>query len=324
MSRGRSDVGSLTDSALTVGIDIGGTSVRGAVVDANGRMLTTVRAFTPDTGAATEDLLVSMIDDLASGQRVAAVGLAVAGFVSADRQRVMFAPHLAWRADPVPARISARVGLPVTMEHDVNSAAWAEYRLGAAADSPLALLLAIGTGIGAGLVAHGEIQRGAHGVAPELGHLIVQPGGRPCPCGKRGCWERYCSGTALAASALEGWAAIGQPVPDGLDADEVTGSVVARVAADGDPIAAQAVRELGEWLAFGLAIIADVIDPAMIVLGGGVSGAADAYLPVALAALPDLVTGGRYRPLPRIEVARFGDRAGVIGASLLARQVLSS
>jgi len=317
-----SDAGSATDPALTVGIDIGGTSVRGAVVDADGRVLSTVRAFTPDTVPATEDLMVSVIGELARGHRVAAVGLAVAGFVSVDRRRVMFAPHLAWRDDPVPARISARVGLPVTMDHDVNSAAWAEYRLGAAMGSPLVLLLALGTGIGAGLVAGGEIQRGAHGVAPELGHLIVQPGGRPCPCGKRGCWERYCSGTALAASALEGWAALGQPPPDGLDADEVTGSVVARVAADGDPVAAEAVRELGEWLAFGLAIIADVMDPAMIVLGGGVSGAAAAFLPVALAALPELVTGGANRPLPRIEVARFGDRAGVIGASLLARQAL--
>jgi glucokinase len=324
VTQGRSDARSSTDPTLTVGIDIGGTSVRGAVVDADGRTLTTVRAFTPDTVPATEDLLVSVIDELGAGHPVAAVGLAVAGFVSVDRRRVMFAPHLAWRADPVPARISARVGLPVTMDHDVNSAAWAEYRLGAAMQSPLALLLAIGTGIGAGLVADGQIQRGAHGVAPELGHLIVQPGGRPCPCGKRGCWERYCSGTALAASALERWAAAGQPVPDGLDADQVTGSVVARVAAEGDPIAAQAVRELGEWLAFGLAIIADVIDPELVVIGGGVSGAAEDYLPVAMAALPDLVTGGRYRPLPRIEVARFGDRAGVIGASLLARQALSS
>ena len=329
MSRGSSGAGPRTadgvtgDAALTVGIDIGGTSVRGAVVDADGRMLTTVRAFTPDTVRATEDLLVSVIDELAAAHRVTAVGLAVAGFVSVDRQRVMFAPHLAWREDPVPARISARVGLPVTMDHDVNSAAWAEYRLGAAVNSPLALLLALGTGIGAGLVADGEIQRGAHGVAPELGHLIVRPGGRPCPCGKRGCWERYCSGTALATSALERWAGAGRPVPDGLDADEVTGSVVARAAADGDPIATEAVRELGEWLAYGLAIIADVIDPALIVLGGGVSGAADAFLPVAVTALPDLVTGGRHRPLPRIDVARFGDRAGVIGASLLARQALS-
>ena len=93
------------------------------------------------------------------------------------------------------------MGLPVVMDHDVNSAAWAEYRRGVSAGSPIALLIAMGTGIGAGLIVDGGIYRGAHGVAPELGHLTVVPGGRPCPCGKRGCWERYCSGTALAQTA---------------------------------------------------------------------------------------------------------------------------
>ena len=198
---------------LTVGVDIGGTSVRAAVVDPSGRIVAATRAATPHTVAESYDVLATLVDELRSQNDIAAVGLAVAGFVSADRRRVMFAPHLAWRDDEVPGRLADRLGLPVIMDHDVNSAAWAEYRVGAAAGSPVALLVAIGTGIGAGLIVDGAIYRGAHGVAPELGHLVLVPGGRPCPCGKRGCWERYCSGTALAQTAVEGWAAHGVPPP---------------------------------------------------------------------------------------------------------------
>ncbi len=310
---------STTGPTLTVGIDIGGTSVRAAAVDAAGRVRGAVRGTTPRTVAETEDLLAALVAELRATHDVSAVGLAVAGFVSADRRQVMFAPHLAWRGDPVPDRLADRIGLPVTMDHDVNSAAWAEYRLGAAVGSPVALLVALGTGIGAGLIVDGEIYRGAHGVAPELGHLTVVPKGRPCPCGKRGCWERYCSGTALARTAVELWEARNLPEPDELDYDQVTGSVVAHAAAEGDPVAVEAMTDLGRWLATGLALVADVLDPDVVVIGGGVSDAADLFLPAAVAALPELVTGHGFRPLPRIAVARFGDRAGMIGAALLAR-----
>lgn len=170
------------------------------------------------------------------------------------------------------------------MDHDVNSAAWAEYRIGAAVGSPVALMVALGTGIGAGLIVDGEIYRGAHGVAPELGHLIVVPKGRPCPCGKRGCWERYCSGTALARTAVELWEARNLPEPDELDYDQITGSVVAHAAAAGDPVALEAMTDLGRWLATGLALVADVLDPDVVVIGGGVSDAADLFLPAAVAA----------------------------------------
>ena len=185
----------------TIGIDIGGTSVRAAVIGADLQIRASVRDLTPHTERETEDLLVTLIAKLAATQQVSAVGLAIAGFLSRDQQKVMFAPHLAWRDADVPERISGRVNLPVVMDHDVNSAAWAEYQHGASAGASISLLIALGTGIGAGLIIDGQIYRGAYGVAPELGHLTVVPNGRPCPCGKRGCWERYCSGTALAETA---------------------------------------------------------------------------------------------------------------------------
>jgi glucokinase len=305
----------------TIGIDIGGTSVRAAVIDGAGEIHASLRDATPHTERETEDILVTLIGKLAGTHDVSAVGLAVAGFVSRDRQRVMFAPHLAWRDADVPARISARVQLPVTMDHDVNSAAWAEHTHGASAGADIALLIALGTGIGAGFIVNGEIYRGAYGVAPELGHLTVVPNGRPCPCGKRGCWERYCSGTALAETARELMMAGDAPILrqlSGGDPSTITGTMVAIAATEGDPAALAAMDELGQWLAMGLALVTDVLDPEVIVVGGGVASAAGMFLPLAVSEFAGLITGAGHRPLPRIELARFGDRAGIIGAALLA------
>jgi glucokinase len=308
-------------SGVTVGIDIGGTSVRAAVIDSEGEIHASLRDATPHTERETEDILVNLITKLAGTQPVSAVGLAVAGFVSQDRRRVMFAPHLAWRDADVPERISARVQLPVVMDHDVNSAAWAEFARGASAGSQISLLVALGTGIGAGLIVDGEIYRGAHGVAPELGHLTVVPGGRPCACGKRGCWERYCSGTALAETARELMAGGDAPILrqlSGADPAALTGTMVAIAATEGDPVALAAMDELGRWLAQGLALVTDVLDPEVIVVGGGVASAAGMFLPLAVSEFAGLITGAGHRPVPRVELARFGDRAGIIGAALLA------
>ncbi len=311
-------------SGVTIGIDIGGTSVRAAVIDSEGEIHASLRDATPHTERETEDILVTLISKLAGTQPVSAVGLAVAGFVSQDRRRVMFAPHLAWRDADVPERISARVQLPVVMDHDVNSAAWAEFARGASAGSQISLLVALGTGIGAGLIIDGEIYRGAHGVAPELGHLTVVPGGRPCACGKRGCWERYCSGTALAETARELMAGEDAPILRQLSGDDpaaLTGTMVAIAATEGDPAALAAMDELGRWLAQGLALVTDVLDPEVIVVGGGVASAAGMFLPLAVSEFAGLITGAGHRPVPRVELARFGDRAGIIGAALLARDL---
>ena len=305
----------------TIGIDIGGTSVRAAVIDSEGEIHASLRDATPHTERETEDILVTLIGKLAGTQPVSAVGLAVAGFVSQDRRRVMFAPHLAWRDADVPERISARVQLPVVMDHDVNSAAWAEFARGASAGSQISLLIALGTGIGAGLIIDGEIYRGAHGVAPELGHLTVVPGGRKCACGKRGCWERYCSGTALAETARELMAGGDAPILrqlSGNDPATLTGTMVAIAATEGDPAALAAMDELGRWLAQGMALVTDVLDPEVIVVGGGVASAAGMFLPLAVSEFAGLITGAGHRPVPRVELARFGDRAGIIGAALLA------
>ena len=298
----------MTSPELTIGVDIGGTTIKAAVIARDGRIVAKASAPTPHTSVETDDALVEVISALAAEHPVTAVGLAVAGFISTDQQVVMFAPHLAWRDSPVPARLGDRLGLPVVMEHDVNAAMWAEYRIGAAVGAEVALLIALGTGIGAGLIVHGELYRGAFGVAPELGHITVVHDGRPCPCGKRGCWERYCSGTALAATATElGWPA-------------ETGQQVGVAARNGDQLALAAIDDLAGWLARGLALAVDVFDPELIVIGGGVSTIADLFLQTAEQRLAPLVTGAGYRPLPKLAAADLQDTASMVGAGLLARQ----
>jgi len=315
-------------AALTVGIDVGGTTIRAGVVDDSGAVLDTVEAPTPGSSRALEDGLHRAVGELAQRHEVAAVGLAVAGFVTPDRSVVRFAPHLPWRDAPVAARMQHRLGLPVVLEHDANAAIWAEHRFGAARGGRVVVLVAIGTGIGAGLLINGELYRGAHGVAPELGHLRVVPGGRACPCGKRGCWERYCSGTALVATALEMLAA--DPRRSTLLAKEhaadpgsLTGRRVVGAARDGDPLALGAVTDLACWLGRGLALVGDVYDPDLVVVGGGVGDSAPVFLDEAREQYARRVTGAGHRPLARIRTAALGEAAGLVGAADLARATLT-
>ncbi|MFD0362549.1 ROK family glucokinase [Nocardia sp. GCM10030253] len=312
---------------LTVGIDVGGTNIRASVVDGDGEMLDTVQAPTPHSARALEDALDRVVRELCRRHPISAVGLAVAGFITADRSTVRFAPHLPWKDTPVARRLSERLELPVILEHDANAAAWAEYRFGAAAGGHNVVLVAIGTGIGAALLIDGELYRGTHGVAPELGHLQVVPDGRACPCGKRGCWERYCSGTALADTAIEMLAT--DPVHSTVlardifrDPGSLTGRRVAGAAQDGDPLAVQVMADFARWLGLGLAFVSDIFDPDLVVIAGGVSSSAPLFLDEAREEYARAITGAGHRPLARIRTTQLGEAAGMIGAAELARATL--
>lgn len=311
---------------LTIGVDIGGTSVRAGVVDSLGAVLDMAATPTPAGEQALEKAVEVVVGELTARHPVHAVGLAVAGFVAGDRRTIMFSPHLAWRHAPVAERIARRLGLPVLLEHDTNAAAVAEHRFGAAHGSQVTVLVAIGTGIGGALLLDGEVFRGGHGVAPELGHLCLVPGGRRCSCGKNGCWERYCSGTALATTAVELLAGSPEVVTPlareaAADAGALTGRRVAAAARDGDPLALRAIAELARWLGEGLALVADVYDPEVVVISGGVSGSAPLFLDDARAHYAATLTGAGHRPLARVRATQLGDAAGVVGAATLAREL---
>ncbi|CAM2968591.1 ROK family protein [Prescottella defluvii] len=314
---------------LTVGVDVGGTSIRASVVDASGDVLDTAHAPTPQAADALERGIERAVRELADRHRIAAVGLAVAGFVDSDRTTVRFAPHLPWVDAPVARTLGGRLGLPVVLEHDANAAAWAECRFGAAAGGRNVVIVAIGTGIGAALLIDGRLYRGSFGVAPELGHMQVVPEGRACACGKRGCWERYCSGTALVDTALELLAAdpssstvLARAVA--VDPGSLTGRRIAAAAAEGDPLALATFAEFARWLGVGLATVSDVFDPDLIVICGGVGMSAPLYLDEAREHYARLTTGAGHRPLARIRHTLLGEAAGMIGAADLARAACGS
>ena len=192
--------------SLTIGVDIGGTKVLGGVVDAQGNVLRTSRRPTPanDVGA-TRDVIVDVVRELVAQHAVEAVGIGAAGWIDASRSTVLFAPNLAWRDEPLRDYVSAAIDVPVVVENDANVAAWAEFKYGAAADADDSMVLfTVGTGIGGGIVLGGQLLRGAHGIAAEVGHMLAVPEGHLCGCGRLGCIEQYASGNALVRFARAG------------------------------------------------------------------------------------------------------------------------
>jgi glucokinase len=179
----------------------------------------------------------------------------------------------------------------------------------------------LGTGIGGAVVADGAVRRGHNGFAGEFGHMVVDPEGPVCPCGRRGCWERYASGEGLtrltreAAAAGRLGAALGH---EGLDPDAVGGEDVQRWAAAGDPGARDVIERFAHWVALGLASLTNALDPQMIVIGGGLSSAGGLLATPIRRALGELLYQPDLRTVPRVEFAALGERAGAIGAALLA------
>jgi len=255
----------------------------------------------------------------------AGVGVAAAGFVAEDRSTIYFAPNLAWRSEKIGVELNERLGCNVVVENDANAAAWGEYRFGGHDNSGGELLaLTIGTGIGGGLVHGGQLVRGGFGIAGEVGHLRVVQDGRPCGCGQKGCWEQYGSGSALTkgtrglvASGAAGSAYLLEKA--GGDPAAVTGPMIGEAAAEGDAFAQARIDEVGTWIGVGAATLAAVLDPRLIVLGGGVSEIGDPLLDVVRAAFEANLPAAGYRPVAEIRVATLGNRAGVLGAADLSR-----
>ncbi|GAB7037947.1 MULTISPECIES: ROK family glucokinase [Catenuloplanes] len=313
---------------LTIGVDIGGTKVAGGVVDPHGEVLAQTRRETPaDDVAETRDVIIDVVRELAAGHAITAVGIGAAGFVDAGRSTVLFAPNLAWRDEPLQKYISDATGLPVVVENDANVAAWAEFRFGAARHADASMVMfTVGTGIGGGLVTGGRLVRGTHGIAAELGHMTAVPDGHPCGCGRLGCIEQYASGTALVRFARSGarqdpHRAAALLALAGGDADRITGPMVTQAAQAGDPVAAEAFGQIGYWLGTVMTDLVQMLDPQVLVVGGGVADAGELLMaPVRKAYADSLGQRGRF-PVAELRPAEMGNTAGVIGAADLARLV---
>ena len=311
--------------SLTIGVDVGGTKILGGVVDEEGKVLEELRVVSPATDvAAIEDAITRLVVELSGRHTVEAVGVGAAGYIDKSRSVVMFAPNLAWRDLDLRTELESRISLPVVVENDANAAAWGEFRYGAGEDVDDLLLVTVGTGVGGGVVLDGRLHRGAFGVGGEIGHMRVVPDGILCGCGNRGCLESYGSGTALvreARAAAAGGSLLARTLLDraGGDPASITGPLITECAQAGDPFCVEQLAGLGTWLGDGIASLAAILDPAVVVIGGGVSAAGDLLLDPVRAAFGRQLTGRGHRPLAEIRLAVLGNRAGLIGAADLAR-----
>ncbi|MEI2775303.1 MAG: ROK family glucokinase [Tetrasphaera sp.] len=320
-------------SALSIGIDIGGTKVAGGTVDREGRVLDRAGADTPERSKSpkvVEDTIVGVVEELLARaeQSVATVGIGAAGFVAADRATIVFSPHLSWRNEPLRDALAKRIHLPIFIDNDANAAVWAEGKFGAARGEEHVMMVNLGTGIGGGILMGGKVIRGRFGIAGEFGHMQVVPDGQRCECGNRGCWEQYASGNALVREARSLMTANSPVVRDlaervGGDPQKLTGPLITDAAREGDPIAVELLADIGHWLGVGIADLAAAFDPGIFVIGGGVSAAGDLLLGPARTTFRRHLTGRGYRPEAVIVVASLGNEAGLIGAADLARLTAS-
>jgi glucokinase len=263
---------------VTIGLDIGGTKIAGGLVSSAGEILARGRRDTPasDPNQIAREV-ASLVTELAakSPEPIAGLGVACAGFVDKTGSTVLFAPNLAWRDEPLKQRLESLVGYPVTIDNDANAAAWGEFRFGAAREADDMVLITVGTGIGGGVVVDSRLLRGAYGIGGELGHMRVVPNGLRCGCGNRGCWEQYASGSALLREARE-LVASGTPHGGvlaeacGGDPAQLKGHNITDAAQQGDAAAVELIADVGSWVGEGAASVAAILDPELIVIGGGV------------------------------------------------------
>lgn len=306
--------------AEAVGVDVGATKIAAVRVTADGTVSVRARCATPRRSA---NALVGAISDLVAqvrSRRVTAVGVGLPGMVDARTGALAFAPGLDFARAPLRTLIADAVGLPVVTDNDANAAAWAEYRLGAGRGHDHLVLVTLGTGLGCGVVVAGRLLRGSHGFAAEASHLTVDPRGPLCECGNHGCWGVSASGTAIARLGRQAAAdhptsllarLIGQ-APAGA------GEAVTEAARSGDEQALAIMDRVGTLTGIGLAAMANLFDPSVVIVGGGPISAGELLLAPARASFARRLYSPGDRPPVPVLTARFANDAGAIGAALLA------
>ncbi len=305
-----------------IGIDIGGTTAKGGVVNASGEVAIRAERRT-DATAGTKSIIATIEDLLRSASemsvQVEAIGVGAAGFIDAAAGTVTFSPNLVYDDPRIAEVVRARFSLPAVVENDANAAVWGEVSFGAVRGLQHVAMLTLGTGVGSGFVSDGRLLRGATGAGAEFGHTVVDPEGPPCPCGLRGCLEQFASGTALARMAT---LAIEEGATTSIasfaeEGEPITALHVARAALEMDELARDLMRSAGTALGVGLSNIANVFDPEAIVLGGSLVRSREPFLGPARDQLAKMTSAQRRRPM-RLEVTSLEGDAGFMGAASLA------
>jgi glucokinase len=305
-----------------IGIDVGGTGTKGAIVDRSGRILARVEHPTDPT-AGTKGIL-KVAEELlnqadARSIDVKCIGVGAAGFIHAPTGSVTFAPNLVFDDPQIALAVHSRTELPVIVDNDANAAAWGERSFGSAMGCADLVLLTLGTGIGSGLISGGRLVRGHTGAGAEFGHIVIDPEGPQCRCGLRGCLEQFASGQAIQRMAKE--AVVTDPESTILNfagsLDKIRGQHVAMAARARDATAIEVLSKAGAYLGIGLSNAVNLFDPEVIVLAGSVVSAGEAYLGAARDRLYEMTTAQRRRPM-RLDVTSLGNDAGILGAASLA------
>ena len=310
--------------SLTVGVDIGGTAIKHGLVSAAGDIRADASVPTPATGGRA---LLDTVGDLIVAYRQehdgAAVGVGTAGAVDHDSGTVVgLSPNIAdWEGTAVRAELEQRTGLPVVVDNDANCMALAETETGAGAGARSVFFLTLGTGVGSAFVVDGQLWRGSHSMGGEFGHATIVKDGRLCACGQRGHLEAYASATALARRAVD-LARQGLPSLYAGISDEAAAALgskdVFNAAAGGDAAAAQAIAEMTAYLGTGIASAVNLLDPERVVIGGGMADAGRIFFQTLENEVRARVHAG-VADYVSIVPARLGNRAGWLGAALLAR-----
>ncbi|MFJ3138828.1 ROK family protein [Streptomyces sp. NPDC086843] len=302
-----------------IALDVGGTGMKAALVGAGGELLHQARRPTgrergPD--AVVEGILGFAADLRAHGIRelgepASAAGVAVPGIVDEAEGIAAFAANLGWRDVPLRALLTERLGgVPVALGHDVRTGGLAEGRIGAGRGADRFLFVPLGTGIAGAIGIDGRVEAGAHGFAGEIGHIVVRPGGAACPCGQRGCLERFASASAVS----QAWAATcGDPDADAADC--------AKAVESGDARAVRVWQDAVDALADGLVTALTLLDPRTLIIGGGLAEAGETLFTPLREAVRRRVT---FQKLPSLVPAALGDTAGCLGAGLLAWDLIET
>ncbi|MCL6472706.1 MAG: ROK family protein [Firmicutes bacterium] len=315
---------------IAIALDVGGTKLSGAIVDAEGHILSMLKTDTPDGTAdnviaAINNQIERLIELSAEAGEVAGIGLAVAGTIDWKHGIVVQSPNLPFSELHLKDIIEARFGLTAFMDNDGNLAAWGEKYYGVAKDAQDFVGLTIGTGIGGGIVIGGCLYRGATGSAAEIGHMVIEATGPRCTCGSYGCFEEMASGRALVRLAKEKIEQNKQSII--LESakgkvENITGPMITEAAQKQDKVALEVFCEAGFWLGIGLNNIINIFNPELVVIGGGAAEAGE----LLLAPARDVVAERTLHPnqdVARIVLSKLGNRAGMLGAAALVFNGLS-
>lgn len=310
-------------TSYAIGVDVGGTRIAAGLVERKGRLLKETKGLTPKNGPfAIVDAIVDLAEEVQAGimpSEVAGIGIGLPAQIDFLRQSVEFCTNLPLAGVDVRALVMSRTKQEVTIDNDSNLAALGEYRYGAGKGSRDFLMITLGTGVGGGLFLDGEPYRGSRGLGGEIGHMVVDLNGPPCPCGGNGHIESFLGRAAIAARGrelargLEGAAILAQA---GGAVDDITADDVVKAALAGDDAARRLLLEAGDILGRALVGIVNLLNPRLIAVGGGTGEAADFLVERAASVIDAEALAGR-RDV-RVVQAELGNDAGVLGAAALA------